>query len=444
LTPFILHNILHALKTHSGVRRYGQNIGWLFLEKAFRMIVTLFVGIWVVRYLGPEHFGLLSYAQSIALILIAVSGLGLDEIIVKEILRSNTDKQSLLTTAITLKLMSSIAMLAILSTVLFLNTTDSQSLWLILIVSLSSIFTSFSSINNYFQANVNSKYTVIANMLAFSLISLFKILLILLHASVTAFAIVNLIEYALITFFLIYFYHKISKVKLTLWIVDLAIVKRLITLTWPLTIAATLAVLLDNINQLMISWMINLDALGHYVAAARLSEVWFFVGAAVVSTFSPALFNAQIQDDAKYQRRTQRLFDLLVVLALAIAVPVSIFSKEITLLIYGEAYLDSAVVLGLHVSAAIFVFSKAASTQWLIIHQLQKYTYYQNLIAILTTITLNLLLIPSYGIMGSAMAFLIATFVAFYLVLAFSHHTRPCFVMQTKALMFGFLFRKQF
>jgi O-antigen/teichoic acid export membrane protein len=439
-----LHNLLHALKTHPGVKRYGQNMGWLFLEKAFRMIVTLFVGIWVVRYLGPQQFGLLSYAQSLALILIAVSGLGLDAIIVKEIVRSNTDRQSLLTTAITLKLISSIAMLTVLSTVLFLNNTESQSLWLILIVSLSSIFTSFSPINNYFQANVNSKYTVVANMLAFSLISLFKILLILLHAPVTAFAVVNLIEYALITIFLIYFYHKISKVKLTLWIVDLAIVKRLITQTWPLTIAATLAVLLDNINQLIISWMINLDAVGHYMAAARLSEVWFFVGAAVVSTFSPALLNAQIQDDAKYQRRTQRLFDLLVVLAVAIAVPVSIFSKEITLLIYGEAYLDSAAVLGLHVCASIFVFIKAASSQWLVIHQLQKYVYYQNLVAILTLVTLNLLLIPSYGITGSAIAFLFATFIAFYLVLAISPHTRPCFILQTRALFFGFLFRKQF
>ena len=33
-------------------------------EQVLRMAVSLFVGIYVARYLGPERFGLLSYALS--------------------------------------------------------------------------------------------------------------------------------------------------------------------------------------------------------------------------------------------------------------------------------------------------------------------------------------------------------------------------------------------
>lgn len=439
-----MRNLFYVLKTHPGVKRYGKNMGWLFLEKVLRMIVTLFVGIWVVRYLGPEQFGLLSYAQSIALILIVFTGLGLDSIIVRELVRDSAHEQVILRTAIALKLAASLMVVLTLILTLFLYGSDSQSIWLILIVSLSSLFASFSPVGNYFQANVLSKYVVMANMLAFGLIGLLKVSLILLHASVTAFAITNLIECALVAVFLILFYKKKTASKLTGWSVDFVIARQLITQTWPLAIAATLAVVLDNINQVMIKWLVGLDAVGHYVAAARLSEVWFFVGAAVVSTFFPAILNAQAQDTARYERRMQRLFDLLVVLAVVIALPVAIFSQQITVLIYGEAYQDSANVLALHICAAIFVFMKAASSQWLVIHELQKYAYYQNFIAIVINVILNIMFVPIYGIAGSALAFLMTGIISFYLLLGFNRYTRPCFIMQTKALFFGFFLRKNF
>lgn len=51
---------LKSLKNHQGFMKYFRNTSWLFGEKILRMVVGLFVGIWVARYLGPEQFGLLS------------------------------------------------------------------------------------------------------------------------------------------------------------------------------------------------------------------------------------------------------------------------------------------------------------------------------------------------------------------------------------------------
>ena len=52
------------LFAHKNFMKYFKNTSWLFVEKILRMIVALFIGVWVARYLGPEQFGLLSYAQS--------------------------------------------------------------------------------------------------------------------------------------------------------------------------------------------------------------------------------------------------------------------------------------------------------------------------------------------------------------------------------------------
>lgn len=43
-----------------GFKRYFANTSWLMAEKIFRMAVTLSVGVYVVRYLGPERFGVLT------------------------------------------------------------------------------------------------------------------------------------------------------------------------------------------------------------------------------------------------------------------------------------------------------------------------------------------------------------------------------------------------
>ncbi|HIG78164.1 MAG TPA: flippase, partial [Candidatus Lambdaproteobacteria bacterium] len=45
------------LKNHSGFLKYFANTSWLMAERILRMIVALFVGVYVARYLGPERFG---------------------------------------------------------------------------------------------------------------------------------------------------------------------------------------------------------------------------------------------------------------------------------------------------------------------------------------------------------------------------------------------------
>jgi len=72
--------------------KYFKNTSWLFGEKILRMVVGLFVGIWVARYLGPEQFGLFSYAQSFVGLFTAIATLGLDGIVVRKLFIKNIRK----------------------------------------------------------------------------------------------------------------------------------------------------------------------------------------------------------------------------------------------------------------------------------------------------------------------------------------------------------------
>ncbi|MDP3051062.1 MAG: oligosaccharide flippase family protein, partial [Eubacteriales bacterium] len=87
-----------------GLRRILANIGWLTGDNILRMGVGLFVGVWVARYLGPEQYGTLNYAIAIVGLFSAFSKLGLDGIVVRNIVRDPSSKDEILGTACVLKI----------------------------------------------------------------------------------------------------------------------------------------------------------------------------------------------------------------------------------------------------------------------------------------------------------------------------------------------------
>ena len=92
----------------SGLHRILGNIAWLVSEKLVRLCVGLFVGVWVARYLGPENFGLLSYSLALVMMFGNVAGLGLDSIVVRDIVNERESRGETLGTAFVLKAGASI------------------------------------------------------------------------------------------------------------------------------------------------------------------------------------------------------------------------------------------------------------------------------------------------------------------------------------------------
>jgi O-antigen/teichoic acid export membrane protein len=128
--------------------KYFRNTSWLFGEKILRMVVGLFVGIWVARYLGPEQFGLLSYAQSFVALFTAIATLGLDGIVVRELIKDEGRRDELIGTAFWLKLMGAGAVLVILALAVSFTSNDSFTNLLVFIIASATIFQSFNVIDN--------------------------------------------------------------------------------------------------------------------------------------------------------------------------------------------------------------------------------------------------------------------------------------------------------
>ena len=70
---------------NQSVMKYVKSSLWMLAEYGLRIVSAIFVSIYVARYLGPEQFGLLSYSLAIVAIFMAVSRLGMESILVRDL-----------------------------------------------------------------------------------------------------------------------------------------------------------------------------------------------------------------------------------------------------------------------------------------------------------------------------------------------------------------------
>jgi len=425
---------LKSLKNHQGFMKYFKNTSWLFAEKILRMVVGLFIGVWVARYLGPEQFGLFSYAQSFVGLFTAIATLGLDGIVIRELVKDESRRDELLGTAFYLKLVGAFLVLMLLAITVTFTSNDATTNSIIFIIASATIFQSFNVVDIYFQSRVMSKFVVYTNVISLFLSSLIKIVLILNEAPLMAFAWVVLFDSFILALGFAYFFLKNSTSKFQ----NLKFKKKtaisLLNDSWPLILSSIVISVYMKIDQVMINEMLDSKAVGQYAAAVRLSEAWYFLPMVISASLFPAIINAKKVSEELYYARLQKLYDLMVWMALAIAIPLTFLSDWIVELLYGGQYSEAGAVLMIHIWAGVFTFLGVANGKWIINENLMLNGMIRTTVGAIVNVLLNYILIKQMQIVGAAVSTLISYFIANYFGLLFYHKTRICFLQQTKAL----------
>lgn len=402
-------------------------------HRILSMVVALFVGVYVARYLGPEGFGLLSYAGSFAGLFTAIATLGLDGIMVRELVKNPDRRDELLGTAFWLKAGGAIFMWIGISAAIPFTHNDNQTNIIIAIIAFGVIFQSFNVIDFNYQAEIKSKYVVYAQLTSLVISSVIKLALICTMASIVWFACVFLLDAVVQSIGLTALYLK-NTGKMWSWKWRWETAKELLTDSWPLILSGIVISIYMKIDQVMIKEMLGTEQVGHYAAAARLSEAWYFIPMAITSSVFPAIINAKKQNKSFYYKRLQKLYDLMVWLAVAIALPTTFLAPWVIQVLYGVAFFPAADVLSLHIWAGVFVFLGVANGRWIIAENLQYIATIRSSSGAIVNVVLNIVLIPSYGIKGAAIATLLSILVASHFSFLFINKARPVFMMQNRSI----------
>lgn len=417
------------MRVSEGFKKYAANTGYLFLEKIVRMIFMLTIWTYVARYLGPEQFGIINYALSFVFLFSALSELGLEPIVVRELVKDVKRADSILGSSFFLKWSGGIIAVVLIFAVVSILAVELPIRMIIFFLSFRLVFNSFRVIDYYFQARVLSKYTVFCLLSALGAISVLTILFVLWKFPMIYFIYVVLLE-SIITAVSLLLVFQLKGGKVSSWVLDRKEMLNLVKYSWPLILSGLSIAIYMRIDQIMLKEMVGVASVGYYSSAVRISEAFYFIAIILTNSLFPAVINAKIKNTGLYRERIKKLFSLLFWISLTIAIPTAIFASSIVKFLYGPHFLPAAKVLTIHIWAILPVFLGVGAGKWMVNENLQIYNMFCTLYGAVINVVLNLALIPVFNITGAAMATCISYFVAAVLSNVFHKKTREIFLIQ--------------
>ncbi|WP_199141283.1 flippase [Pedobacter sp. ASV12] len=420
--------------------KYLKNTGWLMFGK----LLSLLASFIITRYLGPDLFGDLSFALALVTITGAVGALGLDSFIIRAIIHEPAKRDEILGTALWLRLVVNFLLIPITLGIYLLYQHFSKNpgetlILLVALLTLTSLLKSFNVIDSYFQSQVQSKYVVHVQNICLVISAVIKVLVVSYGLPLVYIVMAYVFDAFILAVGLIFIY-KNKGLSIFNWTFNKARATELLHQSFPLILSAVMVSVYMKIDALMLK-QVSSKAVGIYSAAASLSEAWFFIPTAIITSVFPAIINARKTDLLRYEKRLGNLYDLLVYISLPVAVFISFFANFIIHIIFANKFEGAGTMLSIHIWSGLFVFLGVASSQYLLAEGYTKISFYRTATGAVINILLNLWLIPKYAGVGASIATLIACMVStFYLLLI--PKTRKQGIMMLKSLFLVSAFQK--
>lgn len=390
------------------------------LGRIFQIVLTFITTMLVSRYLGPEKYGQITLTFSYVALFIPVGALGLNDIIVKELLDNKEKSSEILGTTIVLRTVSSLFSVIVVYTIVKIVSNNPILPYLAFIQSLSLLFQVYECILYFYQSKWLSKKTGTIYAISYSITAIVRIVFLILKKDVEWFALAVSLDYLVIAIFLITVYFKDGN-KLRF---SKDLVNKLLNKSRPYLFASIMTVISSKADSILLGNMIDETSVGYYSAAMTLCNAWPFVLTAVIDSASPAIISSFSTDKELYKKRIKQLYASIFYIGLVVALVFTIFSKYIITIVYGTSYIEASLPLKIASWSTIFSYFGVARFIWAQCENKQKYERLIALIGMLTSLVLNSILIKIFGIAGAAISLVTTQFVMNFMSLFFIKDTR--------------------
>ncbi len=381
-----------------------HNAKWIIICKLVQSLLQLVVGMLCARYLGPSDYGLINYAASITAFALPLMKLGFDAIMVYELVAEPEKEREIMGTALLLNILSSILCIGgVAAFVSVVNAGEPIVLLVCLLHSSSVFFAALEMVQYWFQYKLMSKYPSVVMLLAYVVVSAYRIVLLITGKSVYWFALTNSIDFGLIGVALVFLYLKKGSGFSFSW----ARAKQMLNKSKHYILAALMVTVIQNTDHVMLTNLIDESENGLYSAAITCVSTVQFVYIAIIDSFRPVILSAKNENTAEYQNNISRLYSIISYMSIAQAVLFCLFAKPIIWLLYGEAYFGAIPVLRILVWYFLFSAMGTVRNIWILAEQKQRYLWIINLSGALFNVALNGVMIPLWGASGAAAASLL-------------------------------------
>lgn len=430
---------MKLIKKLSNIRnsKVAKNSIWIISEKVFQMIISLFVNRIVAEYLQPENYGTLNYVISLVTFFTSLCTLGLDAIIINEIINKKEKQGEVLGTSIFMRLISSfLSTFLIVFVVLYLKPGNNTILVMAILQAICLFFHAFDSLNIWYQSKLKSKYTSIIAFVSYVIVALYKVYIVFSKKSLEWFALYNVLSVFLTSMITLYMYKEHKGPRLQ---VNSNIMKPLLKKSYPFILSGLMIAIYGQTDKIMLgSLMPDMTGVGLYSVAITITNLWSFIPSSIITSFRPTIISAKLESNEKYIKRLKQLYSIILWVNIVYAIGISVFSDILIKLLYGEAYLGAKIPLLLAVWSGGFSYIGVARDIWFVSEGYQKYSTWISLTGCITNVILNYIMIPTWGIVGAAIATTITQIMTGLIATLFFKKTRINSKYIVESLVFKF------
>lgn len=417
-----------------GLRKYFRNTSWLFVDKVVRLASVLITSIFVTRYLGPELFGQLNYASAFVGIFFALTAMGLDSILVRDLVRAPGRRDVLMGTAAAIKFGGALVLFVLVLALSWLKEMDSTTMAMVLLIAAAEFLKPLVVVEHYFYAQVQGRTAAMVNIVTAILGSLFRLGLILVNAPLVWFASAYAVEMAISVAGYLIAYRR-SGAALRAWRVSSSTARRLLAQSWPLVIYGLALYVQAKIDQVMIGDILRKTIgeaaanaeVGQYAAALKMIEAIGFVPSVVVASLAPSITRARAQDRQLYESRLVNQYRLMFILFILVSVPLYFLAEPIMVLLFGEEFRMAGFLLSLFAIRLFFTNMGVAKSSFITNESMFRYALVTAVIGAVLNIGMNYLLIPAYRSIGAIWAMIGSFAISIFIVDLFFKEARQNF-----------------
>lgn len=381
-----------------------SNSSWLLLDRGTRVFVGVFIIAWIARYLGPNQFGEMSYALALVSIVGSLSGLGLNGIVVRELVKKPNEASKILGTTFILQILAGLfSWLIVIILIDYLKPNNHQLKLIVIILGSAYLFKASDVIRYWFESKIQSRNIVIVENVIILMMAVIKIILIKCDINLIGFIWASALEVFFISVAIIFTYSK--KVGgLCKWFFDLREAFKLIEESWPLMLALAASIISMKVNQIMLGSYANDTVVGNFAAAMRVAEVWLMIPSILGPSLFPLIISLKEKNKQKYHEKIILMTKVMLCISVILAFSISLSSNLIIESLYGVQYDFAGLYLSLLIWSGVPYIATFFIGQMFFIEGLVRFNLYNSIAIVVMIFVFNLILIPKFGGIGAAIS----------------------------------------
>lgn len=418
-------------------RKFISNTSWQMAQQIYAMLVALVIGSISARYLGPSNYGLINYGTSLITIMTTLTALGLDEVVMNDLVANKKCRDEILGTAFLMRLAASVSGIAAIVLIVMALEPQNHLLWLITFLQSFQLIGNLYHIYNYwYLVELKSKYVSIAFIVGLTCASAWRISMLIHNASVEFFALTASIQSIIVLIIVAAFFHREAHLKLK-WKKERA--KDLISRSYHFIISGIAIMIYMQMDKVMIGKMLSEEQLGYYSAASMVANMWLFIPRSLINSARPIVLEGKKLRGSsgrdEYINRLAKLLFGMMALGVLVAAGFWIFGELAINIMYGEAYKEAIPVLSILIGAACLAQLGSVNGIWIASEGYNRWLKYTTWAGAIVNLILNYILIGQIGIVGAAIGTLLAQFSVQFVVPLFIPSLRKYFKVYGMALM---------